>query len=179
MTRYIDWHHFAKCTQSKDLGIFTVLECTPPLNTEVVLIKIIWGIMAHVLGLFWICSLFCQITLLGFGMDVVANISCYVCVKIPWKNLEHQHFLSFLGTSLKSWFCWEPKHLTVSWVNFWDLLIKWQPVFNFIHFWPKLLPQCTLPNWLKIVSNGANQCILSWFTRKSLPKHWTKQHGRN
>ena len=50
----------AKCTESKYFGIFTVLECTPPLKTEVVLIKIIWGIMAHVLGLFWICSFFCQ-----------------------------------------------------------------------------------------------------------------------
>ena len=35
------------------------------------------------------------------------------------------------------------------------------------------------PNWLKIVSNGANHCILSWFTRKSLPKHWTKRHDHN
>ena len=47
----------------------------------------------------FLCLLFfCQITFLGFGMDVVANISCYVCVKIPWKNLEHQYFFSFLNS---------------------------------------------------------------------------------
>ena len=28
-------------------------------------------------------------------------------------------------------------------------MIKWQPDFNFIDFWPKLLPQCTLPQSIK------------------------------
>ena len=39
--------------------------------------------------------------------------------------------------------------------KFWQLVIKWQPVFKFIHFWPKLLPQCTLPQSVK---NCLNQC---------------------
>ena len=96
-------------------GDFYCFRMYTSIDIEVVLIKIIWGIMAHVLGLFWICSFFCQITFLGFGMDVVANISCYVCVKIPWKNLKHQHFFSFLN---KTWFCWEPKHhlCWISWL---------------------------------------------------------------
>ena len=124
-----------------------------PLNTEVFLIKIIWGIMAHILGTFWICSFFCQITFLGFGMDVyMANISCYVCVKILWKNLEHQYFFNFLN---KTWFCWEPKHHQLCWISWlsWVKILRpsdqMAASIQFYQFLAKILPQCTLTQLVK------------------------------
>ena len=108
----IFWCIGTMCTQSKVLRIFTVLECTHPFNTEVVLF-ICGKIFAHVVGLFWIYYFSCQTTFLRFDMDVVAKFLVICLCKNPWAKLWAAElsgvFQSFLNswamlTGLKSWF---------------------------------------------------------------------------
>ena len=99
-------------------GIFTVFECTPPFNTEVILIYE-WQNFRTCCWTF-LNLLFFQSNYLifRFGMHVVAKISC--CI-----------FQSFLNswallTNLKSRFIWETKHhlkdkIFVMYSNTWDL----------------------------------------------------------
>ena len=98
------------------------------------------------------------------------NFLIFICLKIPWQNLELLNLVAFsklFSTVELCLLAWKVgfaenqtslsllNQLNVSWFEILTHNDQMQPVFKFIHFWPKLLPQCTLPQSVKYC---LNQC---------------------
>ena len=105
------------CTWSKHLRIFTVLECTPPFNTEVVLIYE-WQNFLHLLRNLFETALL-SVKLSSWDLAWMLWQKCLdICLfKNPPAKFRAAElsciFQTFLNSwalliSLKSWFCWKP-----------------------------------------------------------------------
>ena len=101
------------CTWSKHLRIFTVLECTPPFNTEVVLVYYEWQNFCTC----WICSFSVKLPSWDLAWMLWQKFLDICLFKNPLAKFRAAElsciFQTFLNswallTSLKSWFYWKP-----------------------------------------------------------------------
>ena len=122
------------CTQCKGFGIFTVLECM----YNSIQNWMYWGIIADVVGLFWVCF---------FSFKVPSYDSTWMlwlkfhaiclCKTIPRED-EFSKVFSIIKINLillKT----KTSALDQLQVKVFRSVIRWQPAFNFIKLWPKLV----------------------------------------
>ena len=90
------------------------------------------------------------LTLKLFWFDLIhSNTEKTYCSQWADFSAKIWSLFSLLNPELAEIICCVQQYLRLSWVRLLRPSFVWQPTFNFINFWPKLLSHCTLTQYLE------------------------------